>query len=90
MGILKQNEEQWQERLVRLRWACRRTQVELNKPLLNFLETIYPSLAMGDQFAFERLLSAADKDILQWLAGKQLPNDPGIVAVIALMQQPTH
>lgn len=82
------NEEQWQERLVRLRWACHRTNAELNKPLLNFLENVYPSLAMGNQFAFERLLSAADKDILQWLGGKQLPNDQGIVAILVLMQQP--
>lgn len=89
MGILKQNDEQWQERLVRLRWACHRTQSELNKPLLSFLENIYPSLAMGEQFAFERLLSAADKDILQWLGGKQLPNDTGIVTILALMQPPS-
>ncbi|WP_298608482.1 succinate dehydrogenase assembly factor 2 [uncultured Thiothrix sp.] len=89
MGIFNQTEEQWQERLVRLRWACHRTQSELNKPLLSFLENVYPSLAMGDQFAFERLLSAADKDILQWLAGKQLPNDPGIVAILTLMRSPS-
>lgn len=89
MGVFNQTEEQWQERLVRLRWACHRTQTELNKPLLNFLENVYPSLAMGEQFAFERLLSAADKDILQWLGGKRLPNDIGIVAILALMQPPS-
>lgn len=89
MGFFNQTEEQWQERLVRLRWACHRTQTELNKPLLNFLENVYPSLAMGDQFAFERLLSAADKDILLWLAGKQLPNDAGIVAILTLMRSPS-
>lgn len=88
MGFFNQTEEQWQERLVRLRWACHRTHAELNKPLLSFLENAYPSLAMGDQFAFERLLSAADKDILQWLAGKQLPNDSGIVAILTLMRSP--
>lgn len=86
MGILKQNEAQWQERLIRLRWACHRTNHELNKYLLSFLEDVYPSLEMGEQFAFERLLSAADQDILQWLKGKQLPNDQGIVAILALMQ----
>ncbi|MFZ1341999.1 succinate dehydrogenase assembly factor 2 [Thiothrix eikelboomii] len=87
MGILKQNEAQWQERLIRLRWACHRTHNELNKPLLGFLENVYPSLEMGEQFAFERLLSAADHDILQWLKGKQLPNDQGIVTILALIQQ---
>ena len=89
MGNFNQTEEQWQERLVRLRWACHRTHSELNKPLLSFLENVYPSLAMGDQFAFERLLSAADKDILQWLAGKQLPNDPGVVGILTLMRSPS-
>lgn len=88
MGILNQNEEQWQERLIRLRWACHRTNSELNKPLLAFLESVYPSLEMGEQFAFERLLSAADNAILQWLRGKQLPNDAGIVAILALIQPP--
>ena len=86
MGILDQNEAHWQERLIRLRWACHRTNVELNKPLLSFLENVYPSLAMGEQFAFERLLSAADQDILLWLKSKQLPNDQGISAILPLMQ----
>ena len=86
MGILDQNEAQWQERLIRLRWACHRTHAELNKPLLSFLENVYPSLAMGEQFAFERLLSAADQDILLWFKGKQLPNDQGISAILPLMQ----
>ena len=89
MGFLKQDEAQWQERLVRLRWACHRTQSDLNKPLLHFLENVYPSLAMGEQFAFERLLSAADQDILLWLKGKQLPNDSGIVAILPFFQQQT-
>ncbi|HPY42422.1 MAG: succinate dehydrogenase assembly factor 2 [Thiolinea sp.] len=88
MGILDQDEAQWQERLIRLRWACRRTNTDLDKPLLSFLENVYPSLAMGEQFAFERLLSAADKDILLWLKGKQLPNDAGILAILPLMQPP--
>lgn len=80
------SEEQKQERLVRLRWACRRTLKELDAPLLHFLNQYYANLPMGEQFAFERLLSASDHVILQWLKGQNLPRDQGILDILQLMR----
>ncbi len=76
-----------EERLVRLRWACRRTLSELDQPLSHFLRTHYLCLPMEQQFAFERLLSASDQDILSWLKGS-MPRDQGIRTVLELMRTP--
>lgn len=81
-------DEQREERMIRLRWACRRVMKELDIPLSQFLNQHYAKLPMGSQFAFERLLSAADQDILDWLKGRRLPRDPGVQEILALMRTP--
>jgi succinate dehydrogenase flavin-adding protein (antitoxin of CptAB toxin-antitoxin module) len=53
-------DSQQQERLVRLRWACRRTLQVLDRPLGTFLTDCYSLLNMTEQFAFERLLNSRD------------------------------
>jgi succinate dehydrogenase flavin-adding protein (antitoxin of CptAB toxin-antitoxin module) len=75
-------DSQQQERLVRLRWACRRTLQVLDRPLGTFLTDCYSLLNMTEQFAFERLLNSRDQDILDWLIGNRQPNDVGIRAII--------
>lgn len=72
-----------QERLVRLRWACRRTLQVLDRPLGSFLHDCFAGLDMGEQFAFERLLKARDQEILDWLIGNRQPHDAGICSIIA-------
>lgn len=71
-----------QERLVRLRWACRRTLQVLDRPLGGFLRDCFADLDMGEQFAFERLLKAKDQEILDWLIGNRQPQDTGICSII--------
>ena len=71
-----------EERMVRLRWACRRTLQVLDKPLGSFLKDCYYSLSMAEQFAFERVLNAKDQDILDWLIGNRQSTDAGICAII--------
>ncbi|HRJ54320.1 MAG TPA: succinate dehydrogenase assembly factor 2 [Candidatus Thiothrix moscowensis] len=71
------------ERMVRLRWACRRTLQVLDRPLGNFLHDCFADLDMGEQFAFERLLKAKDQEILDWLIGNRESRDAGICAIIA-------
>lgn len=73
---------QQQERLVRLRWACRRTLQVLDRPLGLFLMDCYSTLNMTEQFAFERLLNSRDQDILDWLIGNRQSTDAGIHAII--------
>lgn len=81
---------QLQERMSRLRWACRRTRFELDEPLGSFLESHYATLTMPQQFAFERMVAAKDIEIIEWLKGVVKPNDPGIAEILVLMQGPTE
>lgn len=75
-------EQQQEERMVRLRWACRRTLQVLDRPLGGFLRDCFAGLDMGEQFAFERLLKSKDQEILDWLIGNRQPRDAGICAII--------
>ncbi len=82
-----------EERMVRLRWACRRTLSVLDRPLGSFLRECYHTLTMAEQFAFERVLNSRDQDILDWIIGNRQSNDAGIRAIIAKIRlhndQPT-
>lgn len=75
-------EQMQQERMVRLRWACRRTLQVLDRPLGSFLGDCFQALDMGEQFAFERLLNSRDQEILDWLIGNRQPQDAGICSII--------
>lgn len=79
-----------QERMVRLRWACRRTLQVLDRPLGNFLRDCFMTLDMGEQFAFERLLRAKDHEILDWLIGNREPRDSGIQAILSKIRAHDH
>ncbi len=72
---------QFEERMVRLRWACRRTLQVLDRPLGSFLRDCYRTLPMSEQFAFERLLQAKDQDILDWIIGNRRTLDAGVQAI---------
>lgn len=75
------------ERMVRLRWACRRTLQVLDRPLGKFLHDCYSELSMAEQFAFERLLNSRDPDILDWLIGNRQPQDVGIRTIVEKIRQ---
>lgn len=76
------SDPQREERMVRLRWACRRTLQVLDRPLGSFLVDCYHDLEMAEQFAFERLLQARDQEILDWLIGNRQSVDAGIHAIV--------
>ena len=82
-----QRNDQLQERMSRLRWACRRTRMELDEPLGQFLEHYYAGLSMPQQFAFERLIASKDIEIIEWLEGVVKANDPGVAEILDMMQQ---
>lgn len=75
-------EHQEKERMVRLRWACRRTLQVLDQPLGDFLQDCFADLDMGEQFAFERLLNCKDQEIIDWLIGNRQPHDARICGII--------
>ena len=75
------NEAFQEERMIRLRWACRRTLQVLDRPLGEFLKDCYHNLNLSEQFAFKRLLSAKDQEILDWIIGNRESSDAGIRAI---------
>ena len=79
--------EALQERMDRLRWACQRTRSELNAPLSRFLDHYYPNLNMAERFAFERLLSAPDTQIADWLANHSQSPDQGVCRIVEVMKK---
>ena len=79
--------DQLQERMSRLRWACRRTRMELDEPLGHFLEHHYADLSMPQQFAFERLIASKDIEIIEWLEGMVKANDPGVAEILEMVRQ---
>ncbi len=70
------------EHLSRLRWRCRRGMRELDVLLLRYLDREFPTALLSSQAAFEALLSAEDPEILDLLAGRLVPDDVALNAVI--------
>ena len=59
--------------LDRLRWRCRRGQLELDLMLDGFLKQHYPKLSAPEQAAFERLLELPDTALQGYLQGQDCP-----------------
>lgn len=69
--------------LARLRWRCRRGMLELDLALGNFLASRYTALTDADKAAFERLLTASDSDLLNYLQGQAEPTDQELRSIVA-------
>lgn len=57
----------------RLRWRCRRGQLELDLMLGSFLQGHYPALPASEQETFERLLELPDTALQSYLQGQETP-----------------
>jgi len=66
----------------RLRWQCRRGMLELDLFLREFLEKGYANLSDDEKLAFDRLLETADQQLLEYLMGREQPEDKDIVDVV--------
>jgi antitoxin CptB len=60
-----------EQKLNRLRWQCRRGQLELDLILNGFLERRYADLSQAEQDTFARLLQLPDRTLLRWLVGSK-------------------
>ena len=60
-----------EQKLNRLRWQCRRGQLELDLILNGFLERRYADLSRAEQDTFARLLQLPDRTLLRWLVGSE-------------------
>lgn len=62
--------------LNRLRWQCRRGQLELDLILHAFLEQDYPGLSPAQKTAFQRLLRESDQILREWLLPGESATEP--------------
>ncbi|GJM06197.1 MAG: hypothetical protein DHS20C09_21930 [marine bacterium B5-7] len=71
----------------RLLWRCRRGIREMDIVLQDFLNQSYDTLSDTDKNSFAQLLDEADLDILNWIMGKDVPEDDGMKNIITLIRQ---
>lgn len=78
--------------LKRLRWQCRRGQLELDLLLAPFLEQVFSNLAEDEQRQFEALLAYPDPDVLAWCMGNVPPPETlrGIIKKIQKHAKSCH
>ncbi|MCA1674828.1 MAG: succinate dehydrogenase assembly factor 2 [Actinobacteria bacterium] len=62
--------------LAELRWRSRRGTRELDRLLLGFLSASFGNLTPQNRRAYARLLDTPDPDLMAWLLGRAIPDDP--------------
>lgn len=70
------------KRLKMLRWQSRRGMKELDVLLEAFIQTQGERLLAGGWPELERLLGEEDDVLLDWISGRNLPPDRGLVELI--------
>ena len=70
----------------KIRWACRRGMLELDKILLDFFDKEYMELTSSKKDAFEKLLKENDTDLQKWLIGDEISNDHEIQDLILFIR----
>lgn len=68
--------------LAELRWRSRRGTRELDLILLGFLSAGYENFTPQDRRAYARLLDASDPDLMTWLFGQAIPDDPEVARLV--------
>ncbi|OOZ42019.1 hypothetical protein BOW53_01385 [Solemya pervernicosa gill symbiont] len=71
-----------ERKLARLQWQCRRGMRELDVLLRDYLDECYPELDDKKRGEFERLLTSADQELLEWLMGRAEPMDGELQGVV--------
>ena len=66
----------------RLLWRCRRGIKEMDIVLQNFIKDSYDELNNENKSAFSKLLEEQDLDILNWILGKDKPEDTELIEII--------
>lgn len=59
----------------RIRWACRRGMLEVDRLLLPFFDEAFDTLSESDQALFVALLNEGDNDLFSWLMGASQPDN---------------
>ncbi len=69
-------------REARLQWQCRRGMLELDLFLRGFLEKGYARLSDEEKQAFDRMLETPDQQLLEYLMGREQPQDKDVADVV--------
>ena len=72
--------------LAELRWRSRRGTRELDLLLLGFLSAAFETLTPKDRRAYARLLDTPDPDLMTWLLGQAIPDDPEIARLVGAIR----
>ena len=67
----------------RMRWASRRGLLELDLLLAPFVEACYRDLDPSAQADFQRLVTHADQDIMNWIMGRDPVEDETLAAIVS-------
>ena len=71
----------------RLLWQCRRGIKEMDIIFQDFINHSYDQLTDDEKNAFSRLLDEQDLDILNWIIGKDKPDDNELVNIINIIRE---
>ncbi len=66
----------------RMLWRCRRGIKEMDIVLQDFIKNSYDELNNENKSAFSKLLEEQDLDILNWVLGKDKPEDKTLIEII--------
>ena len=66
----------------RILWRCRRGIKEMDIVLQDFIKNSYDELNNENKSAFSKLLEEQDLDILNWVLGKDKPEDKTLIEII--------
>lgn len=70
------------EKKSRILWRCRRGIKEMDIVLQDFIKNSYDELNNENKSAFSKLLEEQDLDILNWILGKDKPEDKTLIEII--------
>ena len=70
------------EKKSRILWRCRRGIKEMDIVLQDFIKNSYDELNNENKSAFSKLLEEQDLDILNWILGKDKPEDTELIEII--------
>lgn len=70
------------ENISKVRWACRRGMLELDRLLLPFVNHAFSTLARNEQIQFERLLQYNDQDLYRWFMRCEVIPDAALASLI--------
>lgn len=69
----------------RIAWHSRRGMLELDLILVPFVERHLRALAEADQRLYVALLEQEDTDLFRWFLRADVPDDPDLARIVALI-----